>query len=135
MLGYIIRRLLGAIPTLFIIIAATFFLMRLAPGGPFDGERRLPPEIERNIKAAYNLDKPVVEQFGLYLGKLVQGDFGPSFKNKDFSVSELIALGESDTLARRHEVLQFFGWDTSASLRGGRPDVDVDAGPPDIELP
>ncbi|MCC6918745.1 MAG: oligopeptide ABC transporter permease OppB [Alphaproteobacteria bacterium] len=93
MLGYIIRRLLGAIPTLFIIIAATFFLMRLAPGGPFDGERRLPPEIERNIKAAYNLDKPVVEQFGLYLGKLVQGDFGPSFKNKDFSVSELIALG------------------------------------------
>ena len=93
MLGYIIRRLLGAIPTLFIIIAATFFLMRLAPGGPFDGERRLPPEIERNIKAAYHLDKPVVEQFGLYLGKLVQGDFGPSFKNKDFSVSELIALG------------------------------------------
>ena len=52
MLGYIVRRLLGAIPTLLIIIAATFFLMRLAPGGPFDGERRLPPEIERNIKAA-----------------------------------------------------------------------------------
>jgi oligopeptide transport system permease protein len=93
MLGYIVRRLLGAIPTLFIIIAATFFLMRLAPGGPFDGERRLPPEIERNIKAAYNLDKPVPEQFFIYLGNLVQGDFGPSFKNKDFTVSELIALG------------------------------------------
>jgi oligopeptide transport system permease protein len=93
MLGYIIRRLLGAIPTLFVIIAATFFLMRLAPGGPFDGERRLPPEIERNIKAAYNLDKPVYQQFAIYLGNLVQGDFGPSFKNKDFSVSELIALG------------------------------------------
>ena len=94
MLGYIVRRLLGAIPTLLIIIAATFFLMRLAPGGPFDGERRLPPEIERNIKAAYNLDKPVVEQFWIYLKKVVtEGDFGPSFKNKDFSVSELIALG------------------------------------------
>jgi len=94
MLGYIVRRLLGAIPTLLIIIAATFFLMRLAPGGPFDGERRLPPEIERNIKAAYNLDKPVFEQFTIYLTKVVtEGDFGPSFKNKDFTVSELIALG------------------------------------------
>lgn len=94
MLGYIIRRLLGAIPTLLIIIAATFFLMRLAPGGPFDGERRLPPEIERNIKAAYNLDKPVHEQFFIYLTNVVtKGDFGPSFKNKDFTVSELIALG------------------------------------------
>lgn len=94
MLGYIVRRLLGAIPTLLIIIAATFFLMRLAPGGPFDGERRLPPEIERNIKAAYNLDKPVHEQFFIYLTNVVtKGDFGPSFKNKDFSVSELIALG------------------------------------------
>lgn len=93
MAGYIIRRLLGAIPTLLIIIAATFFLMRLAPGGPFDGERRLPPEIERNIKAAYNLDKSVGEQFVLYVGKLVQGDFGPSFKNKDFTVSQLIGLG------------------------------------------
>lgn len=94
MFGYIVRRLLGAIPTLLIIIAATFFLMRLAPGGPFDGERRLPPEIERNIKAAYNLDKPVFEQFTIYLTKVVtQGDFGPSFKNKDFTVSELIALG------------------------------------------
>lgn len=94
MLGYIVRRLLGAIPTLFIIIAATFFLMRVAPGGPFDGERRLPPEIERNIKAAYDLDKPVYQQFFIYLEKVVtKGDFGPSFKNKDFSVSELIALG------------------------------------------
>ena len=94
MLGYIVRRILGAIPTLFIIVAATFFMMRLAPGGPFDGERRLPPEIERNIKAAYNLDKPVYEQFGIYITNiLTKGDFGPSFKNKDFSVSELIMLG------------------------------------------
>ncbi|BCW90452.1 Oligopeptide transport system permease protein OppB [Alphaproteobacteria bacterium SO-S41] len=94
MLGYIVRRILGAIPTLFIIVAATFFMMRLAPGGPFDGERRLPPEIERNIKAAYNLDKPVYEQFTIYITNiLTKGDFGPSFKNKDFSVSELIMLG------------------------------------------
>ena len=63
MLSYAIRRFFGAIPTLFIIITLAFFMMRLAPGGPFDGERRLPPEIEHNISAAYNLDKPVYEQY------------------------------------------------------------------------
>src|SRR5690242_689495 len=68
-------------------------MMRAAPCGPFDSERRLPPEIEANVKAAYNLDKPVYQQFLIYLGKLSHGDFGPSFKNKDFSVGELIALG------------------------------------------
>ena len=93
MLSYAIRRVLGAIPTLFIIITIAFFMMRLAPGGPFDGARRLPPEIERNIAAAYDLDKPLYEQFFIYLGKLLQGDFGPSFKIRDFTVSELIMQG------------------------------------------
>ena len=67
--------------------------MRIAPGGPFDGERRLPPEIEANVKAAYNLDKPVYEQYFIYLGHLSHGDFGPSFKTKDFTVGEMIASG------------------------------------------
>ena len=93
MVSYVVRRLLGAIPTLFIIITLSFFMMRVAPGGPFDGERKLPPEIERNIAAAYNLDKPVYEQYFIYLGRLSHGDFGPSYKNKDFSVGELISLG------------------------------------------
>ena len=93
MLSYAIRRILGAIPTLFLIITFAFFMMRLAPGGPFDGERRLPPEIEANVNAAYNLDKPLHEQYLLYLGRLVQGDFGPSFKTKDFTVTEMIAAG------------------------------------------
>ena len=93
MLFYAIRRVLGAIPTLFIIITLAFFMMRLAPGGPFDGARRLPPEIERNIAAAYDLDKPLYEQYFIYLGKLLQGDFGPSFKLRDFTVSELIMQG------------------------------------------
>jgi len=93
MLGYAFRRLLGAIPTLFIIVTLTFFMMRLAPGGPFDTERRLPPEVEANVKAAYNLDKPLVTQYGLYLAKLAQGDLGPSFKNKDFTVAQLIGAG------------------------------------------
>ena len=93
MLSYVIRRLLGAIPTLFIIITVAFFMMRIAPGGPFDSQRRLPPEIEHNIKAAYDLDKPVYRQYLIYLGKLARGDLGPSYKNKDFTVTELIADG------------------------------------------
>ena len=93
MMRYALRRLLGAIPTLFVIITLAFFMMRAAPGGPFDSERRLPPEVERNVKAAYNLDKPVMQQYLIYLGKLAQGDFGPSYKNKDFTVAQLIATG------------------------------------------
>jgi oligopeptide transport system permease protein len=93
MLSYAIRRLLGAIPTLFIIITLAFFMMRIAPGGPFDSQRRLPPEIEHNIKAAYDLDKPIYRQYLIYLGKLARGDLGPSYKNKDFTVTELIAEG------------------------------------------
>lgn len=93
MLSYASRRILGAIPTLFIIVTLAFFMMRLAPGGPFDSERRLPPEIEHNIKAAYNLDKPLYEQYLLYLDRLAHFDFGPSFKNKDFTVTQLIETG------------------------------------------
>ncbi len=93
MMRYALRRLLGAIPTLFVIITLAFFMMRAAPGGPFDSERRLPPEVERNVKAAYNLDKPVAQQYLIYLGKLAQGDFGPSYKNKDFTVMQLIGTG------------------------------------------
>jgi len=90
---YALRRFLGAIPTLFVIVTLAFFMMRAAPGGPFDGARRLPPEVERNVKAAYNLDKPLAQQYGIYLGKLARGDLGPSYKNKDFTVVQLIAAG------------------------------------------
>ncbi len=93
MWSYAVRRFLGAIPTLFIIITLAFFMMRIAPGGPFDSERRLPPEIEHNIKAAYNLDKPIYEQYFIYLGRLAHFDLGPSYKNKDFSVTQLIEVG------------------------------------------
>ena len=93
MLNYAVRRILGAIPTLFIIITLTFFLIRLAPGGPFDQEQTLPPEIEANLKAAYHLDKPMLVQYGYYLSNLARGDFGPSFKFKDFTVTQLIWQG------------------------------------------
>jgi len=93
MMAYALRRLLGAIPTLFVIVTLAFFMMRFAPGGPFDSERRLPPEVERNVKAAYNLDKPLTQQYLIYLGKLAHGDLGPSYKNKDFTVAQLIGIG------------------------------------------
>jgi oligopeptide transport system permease protein len=93
MLSYAARRFLGAIPTLFVIITLAFFMMRAAPGGPFDSERRLPPEIEHNIQAAYNLDKPLYQQYFLYLERLAHFDLGPSYKTKDFTVTQLIADG------------------------------------------
>ena len=99
MLGYATRRILQAIPTLLLIVAAAFFLMRAAPGGPFDDERALPPEIEANLQAAYGLDQPVTVQFARYLGGLVRGDLGPSFRMKDFTVAELIGRGLPVTLS------------------------------------
>jgi len=90
---YSLKRLLGAIPTLLILIALAFFMIRLAPGGPFDSERALLPEIEANLRAAYHLDESLPQQFLRYLGGLVRGDFGPSFQYRDFTVTELIATG------------------------------------------
>ena len=82
-----------AIPTLLVIILASFFLMRLAPGGPFDGERPLDPATQAALQRAYGLDLPLWEQAWLYVSRLVHGDFGPSLVYRDFSVSELIAQG------------------------------------------
>jgi oligopeptide transport system permease protein len=98
MFRYFLRRLASAIPTLLIIITVTFFLMRAAPGGPFDQEQTLPPEILANLQSAYGLDQPVWVQYGRYLKSLAQGDFGPSFKYKDFTVTELIGQGFPVTL-------------------------------------
>ncbi len=93
MLRYTLRRVLGAIPTLLILIALAFFMIRLAPGGPFDAERALLPEIEANLRATYHLDEPLPMQFARYLGGLVRGDFGPSFQYRDYTVTELIMTG------------------------------------------
>lgn len=93
MLMVALRRLLIAIPTLFLVMTLAFFMMRAAPGGPFSTDRDLPPEIERNLKAAYDLDKPNHVQYGIYLKNVAQGDLGPSMKKKDKDVAELIAEG------------------------------------------
>ena len=93
MFRYFLSRLAGAIPTLFVIVTVAFFLIRAAPGGPFDQEQTLPPEIMANLQRAYGLDQPILVQYSRYLGALAHGDFGPSFKYKDFTVTELISQG------------------------------------------
>jgi oligopeptide transport system permease protein len=86
-------RLLGLIPTLLVLITIAFFLIRVAPGGPFDSEKILPPEIRANLDAKYHLDEPLLQQYFRYLGQIITLDFGPSFQYKDWTVNELIARG------------------------------------------
>jgi oligopeptide transport system permease protein len=93
LLRYILRRLLGAVPTLFILLTLAFFMIRLAPGGPFDGDKVLPPEIQANLDAKYRLDQPLWKQYLSYLGDILRGDLGPSFQYRDFTVNELIGQG------------------------------------------
>ncbi len=93
MLAYTFRRLLSAVPTLFIIVTLTFFMIRLAPGGPFDLERPLDPLIMANLNRAYNLDASLWQQYLTYMGNLLRGDLGPSFTRRDFTVNDLFATG------------------------------------------
>ncbi len=86
-------RFLGLIPTLLVLITIAFFLIRVAPGGPFDSEKVLPPEIRTNLDAKYHLDEPLLQQYFRYLGQIISGDFGPSFQYKDWTVNELIGRG------------------------------------------
>lgn len=93
MLAYAIKRTLGAVPTLFILLTLAFALIRMAPGGPFDLEKQLPPEIEANLQARYHLDEPLYQQYGRYLWDVAHFDFGPSFQYRDLTVNQLIADG------------------------------------------
>lgn len=90
---FIVMRLLQAIPVLLVVISVTFFLIRLAPGGPFDSEKAVMPEVKAALEAQYRLDQPLLSQYGAYLADLAQGDLGPSFKYPGRSVNELIAAG------------------------------------------
>jgi oligopeptide transport system permease protein len=91
--AYTARRLLIAIPTMLAIITMAFLMMRAAPGGPFDGERKLPAATEKAIAAKFGFDKPLHEQYFDYVGGVLQGDFGPSYKTLGKSVNDLIADG------------------------------------------
>lgn len=90
MFSFIIRRLAVAVPTILALITVSFVLMHAAPGGPFTNERNVPEAVMENIEAKYNLDKPLWQQYFTYVGNVAQGDLGPSFRYKDFTVNELI---------------------------------------------
>jgi oligopeptide transport system permease protein len=91
MLRYVLGRLLWAVPTLFVIVTLSFFLMRIAPGGPFDLDRPLEAKVMENLARVYQLDKPLWQQYLIYLQNVLSGDFGPSFFFRDFTINELLA--------------------------------------------
>jgi oligopeptide transport system permease protein len=93
MIRFVLRRMFEMIPVLWIILTLVFFMVRLAPGGPFDAERNVSPEVIENLNRYYKLDAPLFRQYLDYLGSLLRGDLGPSFKNANWSVNELIGLG------------------------------------------
>jgi len=93
MLSYALRRIAGTVPTLLVIISVSFCVVRLAPGGPFAQEQALPPPVRANLERLYGLDEPLAVQYAHYLRGLLRGDFGPSLRQRDFTVSELIAQG------------------------------------------
>jgi len=93
MLTYVIRRLITAIPTLFVIVTMSFFLIRVAPGGPFNQERGLSPEVKANLEAQFGLGDPLWRQYLNYLNNLLHGNLGPSYNLPDFTVGELFAKG------------------------------------------
>jgi oligopeptide transport system permease protein len=90
-LRYALLRILGAIPTLLLVITIAFLMVHAAPGGPFDNERAMTPDVARNIDRYYHLDEPLPQQFFRYLGGVVRGDLGPSFRFDGFTVTEIIA--------------------------------------------
>ena len=99
MTRFVLRRLLFAFVTAWAVVSVTFFLLRLAPGGPFDGERPLPPAVEANLRAAYHLDESLPRQYLRYVASVLRGDLGPSFRQRDFSVNELLGRGLPVSLA------------------------------------
>lgn len=126
-LRFALYRVLAAIPTLLAVIAIAFLMVRLAPGGPFDEDRRLPAAVEANIERYYRLDDPLPLQFWNYLSGVLEGDLGPSYRYRDFDVDELIAaalpvsltLGALAMLAALAAGLPL---GIAAALAHGRPD-------------
>ncbi len=99
MFSMILKRLLLTIPLLWLIASLTFVLVRIVPGGPFDAEKNLPPEIIANIKAKYHFDRPLIEQYGYYMARLIKGDLGVSYKYLDRSVNDILVSAFPVSLA------------------------------------
>jgi len=124
MLRYTLLRVVGAIPTLLLVIALAFMMVHAAPGGPFDEERALSPEVEANMRARYHLDEPLPVQFLRYVGGLVRADFGPSMRYVDYGVGELIGTAfpyslKIGALAMLLAALLGIAAGTAAALRQG----------------
>ena len=125
MFRFLLRRLAIAVPTLFLVVTLSFFMMRMAPGSPFQGDRRLTPEIEKAVNAKYGLDKPLAVQYATYLGGVLHGDFGPSLKYRDKSVAEIIKEGFPKSLILGASALSIgllvgMGLGIAAALRQNR---------------
>jgi len=95
---YIVRRFLGLFPTLFIIVTISFFIIRVAPGGPFAREKELPAQVLENIEKKYNMDKPIIVQYGMYMFDVIRGDLGPSFRYMDRDVNYYIFNSLPDSM-------------------------------------
>ena len=126
MLSFLLRRLLVAIPTMFLVVTVAFFMMRAAPGNPFETGRRLSPEIERSVAAKYGLDRPLPVQYLNYLGDVVRGDLGPSLKYRDKTVRDFIAEGFPKSLVLGSSALTIalivgVSLGVAAALRQNRP--------------
>ena len=120
---YLLQRIFLAGVTLLVLVSVVFVLVRLTPGGPFDGERQLPEAVEKNLRAAYHLDEPLFQQYARYMNRLLTGDLGPSFRSKDFNVNELIAAGlpTSATLGLLALALALISGVTIGTVAGLRP--------------
>ena len=129
MLGFIVKRLLWMVLTLWVIFTVSFFLMRAVPGGPFDSDRKLEPEIEANVNRYYHFDEPLWQQYGRHLWNAVRGDLGPSYKLSDYTVNQVIAQGLPVSMALGVLALAFamclglVAGITSAVRRGSTADV------------
>ncbi|HTI66406.1 MAG TPA: ABC transporter permease subunit [Caulobacteraceae bacterium] len=126
MVSFLLRRLLVAVPTLFLVVTVAFFMMRAAPGSPFLGERKLAPEIEKAVMAKYGLDKPLPVQYATYLGGVLKGDLGPSLKYRDKSVADIIGDGFPKSLILGFTAIVIatlvgVGLGIAAALRQNRP--------------
>jgi oligopeptide transport system permease protein len=124
LLRYTLLRIVGAIPTLLLVIALAFLMVHAAPGGPFDDERALSADVAENIAAAYHLDEPLPQQFLRYMSGVLQGDLGPSYRYRDYTVSELIAISfpyslRLGAMAMALALLVGVGAGTIAALRQG----------------
>src|SRR5512134_3962347 len=90
MVAILLKRTVHGLIVLWIVATFTFLLLRVAPGGPFDSERKLPPEVLANLEAKYHLNEPMLQQYARYLGGIARGDFGPSYKYLDRGVTQII---------------------------------------------